>query len=324
MRGGGPRPSGLFSGEQYEPAVVLSSVDRGSKLSATRGRAFCGEYDLSDREGRYIMVRRLRLIRWLPLLPALLAVTMLAGLTAGSALANAQGGHTVGSSACPSGNCRMTRATLTRSTTSWDVPSSTFGYEWIATYNKTSACPFFGGCIIQEGYAKYTTSGAPGGCSPPNNDTSGVKVLYFAIYSDGTLKCDLGQYIGAGESHIMKVARCNNSNSDWCNYLDGTQEHLYVSPGVGATAPNAAILGEFGCDGCMGSTTYIGSNWGTSASEWPWQVGDNNTANNVTQSETSLVNTSSCGSGSNSQWVINNVTVSASWTINWKNGGTSC
>jgi len=283
-----------------------------------------GRVARSHREGQLSSKSRLRFA----VVSLLVATGALA--FAGSSRAAAQGGYHVDASECPAGYCaiRMTRADTTRSNVTWTVPSSTFGYEWIGAQNtQATACsppanPY--GCIVQVGYAKYTPAGAPGIC---NVGTGGdIKVLYYALYGNGYSQCDISDFtVGANEDHTVKVARCGGTDNNWCTYLDGALKHTYVGPtGIGATAPQAAVSGEFGCDGCMDASTYIGSYWGSSGSGYAWQVGDGNTSANIPSGATHQFNTYTCGSGSHSSWHIDAVAPSAKWLINWSNGGTSC
>lgn len=265
---------------------------------------------------------------------ALVCLGLFAALAPPAALANAQGGWVMSNtSLCPSGNCRSTRSDITRSNpTGWSVPSSTFGYEWIAAENtNASVCPYPSsapGCIVQIGYAKYSSSGAPLDCSGSNDDTGGnVEILSYAIYNNNHFYCDLGQQISAGEEHTLKVARCNNSNSDWCTYVDGNQSQLYTSPGIGSTAPELAVVGEFGCDTCQGASTFIGSEWGagTTSGADNWQAGDNNTWNTLHNGDAGKVNhPTNCNGGNDPKWIIDNVNTSSKWTIHWENGGVAC
>jgi hypothetical protein len=264
-------------------------------------------------------------------------LSLLAGLAAGAlvftglALANAQGGWrtVVG---CPDGVCniRLALADETRSTTSWTVPSSTFGYNWIDVQNtEATACnpSLHEYCIVQAGYAKFTSTAAPAACGAVGTGGS-VKIVYYAIYSNGFSRCDFSDFtVSPGDTHNIKIARCAGTSSDWCTSVDFSLKHQYVGPtGIGSTAPESAVTGEFACDSCMDATTYIGSYWGgPPASGYPWEIGDlSSPAQYVTSQYATLKNYAPCGSGSHSSWHIETVNTSQKWLINWSNGGTAC
>ncbi len=266
-----------------------------------------------------------------------MAAIVLAVLVPASAFASAQGGWQVFSVDCPSGSChnvcpsaecRMTRSDLTQSLTAWSVPSTTFGYEWIGVQrDSTTACQqWSAGCIVQVGYAKYSSSGHPFQCTSPADTTGGsVKILYYALLDDGTVKCFLGEAISANENHILKNARCHSSSSDWCSYLDGNEKHYYPSPGVGVTAESASVAAEFGCDMCMGSSTFIGSKWGAgTVGTYDWQVGDGTNVHTVTTSDHPVKSDHPTNCNAGAQWQINVVNPSIQWTIHWENGGVNC
>lgn len=243
-----------------------------------------------------------------------------------AAFANAQGAHYVLASECPVGFCslRMTRADLTRSGTAWSVPSSVAGYEWVAVENSTStACSTngWGGCIVQTGYGKFDTTAA-NSLNCPSSTGGDVKVVDYWIDGNGNRTCTVGSIISSGGDHTLKVARCNSS--DWCIYKDGTLEHDWSSTGIGVTAPQADTAGEFTCNSCMTSSTYISTNFGTSGSGYAWQVGDGTNSANVTQEYAHTTNYAPCGIGSASFWEIDNVNPNSPWTIAWQPNGTNC
>ena len=254
------------------------------------------------------------------------ATALMAAIVPALASATSQGGYIVSSSACPtSGQCLATRADITMSSNdTWNVPSTTFGYEWIAAFKSGSPCPS-ASCIVQIGYAQ-TISSDP----PPCSSTNGaVKIVSYAINSNNAHFCTVDQLVTANEQHTLKVARCNDTNSNWCTYVNGNQVGAtYTSPGIGDSAPDMSISGEFGCDTCMGSSTFIGSKWGKgSTSGWNWQTSSNNsTYSNVQSSDVFDVTQTACstGLGHDPQFVKDPYSNTSKWSIHWENGGLSC
>lgn len=259
-------------------------------------------------------------------LVALAALSCAVLIPASAFATNAQGGHYVSASDCPQGLCnfRMTQATLQRSGTAWTVPSSTAGYEWIGV-SRTSGngCDtngFAGGCIVQTGYGKFDSGGASAlGC--PTDTGGDVKVIDYWIDGSGNRTCTVGNIISSGGTHTLKVSRCGSG--DWCVYNDGTQERDWSNTGIGVTAPLASAIAEFTCFGCMNSGTSISTNFGTSGSGSDWLIGDNvGTTIHVKQADVNRVHVEGCSSASD--WQIDDVSTTSSWTLAWLNHGVAC
>lgn len=245
-----------------------------------------------------------------------------------AALANPQGGWRI-SGGCPTASCRATRSDLTLSSSAWSIPSTMFGYEWIDAESTNSACKYSGGsCLVQMGYAQYTSDGAPRNCASQGAGSTGgvVKMLYYAVQSNGQTPCDLGQVISPSETQTLKVQRCPGTGSDWCSYRNGINTQTYTSPGVGSTAQRLAVVGEFGCPGntntCMDSSTFMASSWGGTQ---PWQVGDSDSwwsvGNQVFASPIDVPSQCPNYSNGDPKWVIFTPNPLQTWSIRWENGG---
>jgi hypothetical protein len=255
----------------------------------------------------------------------LMAGLVTAALAPATVHANAQGARQTAASDCPEGVCpfRATRTWMVRSSSSWDVPSSTAGVEWLAVVNDGSGCPPTS-CIVQQGYGKWTSTAEPTSCA---TGTGGdVKQFYYSIDANGNDSCEIGQVIASSEGHTQKLSRCNGT--EWCTYIDGDFEFAYPDSGVGSTAPLAVVSGEFTCNSCQTSSTVMRSSYGAGGTSNPnWQVsdaGDGSGFHALVNSDTSTAIMAFCSGSSNSHWVVDPVSTSSMWDIYWANGGTNC
>lgn len=151
--------------------------------------------------------------------------------------------------------------------TTWELPSgATAESMWVGAQN-TIGNPE----LVQDGLIKATTQ-VPG-CG--GLDTNGVvKTFYYWVnHQDSVLDCIFGQNVSKGEKHTFKVQRCNNSNSQWCTFIDGTQVGQPRDIGL-STAPWAETIGEYSACLCGSSIDDIDGIFGGSDAANKWDVTD--------------------------------------------------
>jgi hypothetical protein len=247
---------------------------------------------------------------------ALLGVLVVAGGVASSASAN-QGGRVV-SSGCVGSTCsiRGIRVQISRQN-SWTLPSGSNGEAmWVGAQDTSASSD---PAIVQDGIAKATTQIS--GCGGVGTGGS-VKTFYYWIGSSGsTLDCIYGQVVSTGENHTFRVQRCNNSASQWCAFIDGSQVGQPRDIGL-STAPWAEAEGEYTCwcgnssddiDGTFGGSVsphqFSATDCGTSCSSATWY--------NVQSSDAKTWD-DSCGGGlgsSSPNWFLSGVDPSTTWQI---------
>jgi hypothetical protein len=244
---------------------------------------------------------------------SLLVALVVAGSLASSASAYNQQAGRIHTSGCIGSTCsiRGVRSQIYHQLT-WDLPAGAdLEAMWIGAQGSS------GPELVQDGIVKADTLVT--GCG--GMDTNGVaKTFYYWISTTGNvLDCIFGQNDSQFEQHSFKVQRCNNSNSQWCTFIDGTQVGQPRDIGL-STAPWAETIGEYNCfcgtddiDGTFGGTDKV-NKWDVTSSG---TGGSSPTWDDVQNSDTHRYD-NSCGGGfdsTTSNWGIDAVTPGAQWSI---------
>ena len=202
--------------------------------------------------------------------------------------------------------------------TTWELPSAAdLETMWIGAQANIGSGPE----IAQDGLMKANTHVQ--GCG--GLDTGGVvKTFYYWINtSNRVLDCIFGQNVSKGEKHTFKVQRCNNSNSQWCTFIDGTQVGQPRDIGL-STAPWADALGEYDCS-CGAFSDDIDGSFGGSDAANKWDITDcgtdcsNPTWTTIQNSNAQLFDNSCPGHGlggpATSNWQVDTVNAGNPWNI---------